>query len=318
MYHIIENNMGIHLLNRFLRTKNPKGIKEVHLNTFANKKIAIDISIYLYRYASQDALTENILKMCNLFKSHKIRPLFVFDGKSSDKKQETLFKRKEAKQKAYSQYTILKNDTRFLKNKSRLLRELKRKSTYINIKMINQVKNTLDSCGMSYIVANGEADELCAALAKTNKVAAVLSEDTDMFAYGVPVVLKYFSFVKHTVVMYETNKLLGELNLNYDEFLDICVLSGTDYNKSCGNLFNIYDFMIKYKKNIIDSGELIGDSIISDEPIESFGSWVNNNHLENIQDENNIDEVMNSKKYYKINSRDILKEYPFIIIKSGG
>ena len=138
MYHIIENNMGIHLLNRFLRTKNPKGIKEVHLNTFANKKIAIDISIYLYRYASQDALTENILKMCNLFKSHKIRPLFVFDGKSSDKKQETLLKRKEAKQKAYSQYTVLKNDNRFLKNKSRLLRELKRKSTYINIKMINQ------------------------------------------------------------------------------------------------------------------------------------------------------------------------------------
>ena len=155
-------------------------------------------------------------------------------------------------------------------------------------------------------------------MAKTNKVAAVLSEDTDMFAYGVPVVLKYFSFVKHTVVMYETNKLLGELNLNYDEFLDICVLSGTDYNKSCGNLFNIYDFMIKYKKTILDSSEIIGDSIISDEPIESFGSWVNNNHLENIQDENNIDEVMNSKKYYKINSRDILKEYPFIIIKSGG
>jgi hypothetical protein len=113
---------------------------------------------------------------------------------------------------------------------------------------------------------------------------------------------------------------LGELKLNYDEFLDICVLSGTDYNKSCGNLFNIYDFMIKYKKNIIDSGESIGDSIISEEsnePFEPFGLWVNN-HLENIQDENIIEEVMNSKKYYKINARDILKQYPFIIIKSGG
>ena len=56
--------MGIHLLNRFLRTKNPIGIKEIHLNSFKNKKVAIDISIYLYRYASQDALTENIFKMC--------------------------------------------------------------------------------------------------------------------------------------------------------------------------------------------------------------------------------------------------------------
>ena len=64
--------MGIYLLNSFLKTKNPKGIQEVHLNSFKNKKIAIDISIYLYRYASQDALTENILKMCNLFKLYNM------------------------------------------------------------------------------------------------------------------------------------------------------------------------------------------------------------------------------------------------------
>lgn len=298
--------MGIHLLNRFLKTKNPKGIQEVHLNSFKGKKIAIDVSIYLYRYASQDALTENILKMCNLFKLYNIRPLFVFDGKSSENKQETLLIRKKEKQKAYERYIFLKNDNSCLsKNKTRLLMELKRRSTFINFKMIREVKNTLDYCNMSYIVAKGEADELCAALAKSKKVYAVLSEDTDMFAYGVPVILKYFSFVKHTVVRYDTNELLNELNLKYSEFLDVCVLSGTDYNKSCGNLFDIYDSMMDYKKNTSLSTSTLYDP----------GIWVKNNNIGDIN--HDIDEVMKSKKYYKINSRDILKQYPFIVIKSG-
>ena len=301
--------MGIHLLNRFLRTKNPIGIKETHLNSFKNKKVAIDISIYLYRYASQDALTENIFKMCNIFKKYKIRPLFVFDGKISEDKKYTIEKRKLEKREAYKQYNLLKNEnSQFSKNKTRLLRDLKRKSTFINIKMIQQVKNLLDSCNMSYITANGEADELCAALAKTKKVYAVLSEDTDMFAFGVPVVLKYFSFVKHTVVKYDTPVLLNTLNLTSNEFLDVCVLSGTDYNKKCDSLFNIYDYMMEYKNCSCETKSCSC----------SFKSWVNNALTQNDHDmTSEIEEIMSSKEHYIINEKKILSEYPFIVIKSG-
>ncbi len=164
---------------------------------------------------------------------------------------------------------------------------------------------------MSYIIAKGEADELCAALAKAKRVDAVLSEDTDMFAYGVPVILKYFSFVKHTVVQYDTTELLDELNLDYEEFLEVCVLSGTDYNKSCGSLFNIYNHMMEYKKNVNDVKNV-------NNSIDTFGTWVSGNHLENMYYDYDVNEIMNSKKYYKINARDILKQYPFIVIKSGG
>ena len=301
--------MGIHLLNRFLRTKNPIGIKETHLNSFKNKKVAIDISIYLYRYASQDALTENIFKMCNIFKKYKIRPLFVFDGKISEDKKNTIEKRKLEKREAYKQYNLLKNEnSQFSKNKTRLLRDLKRKSTFINIKMIQQVKNLLDSCNMSYITANGEADELCAALAKTKKVYAVLSEDTDMFAFGVPVVLKYFSFVKHTVVKYDTPVLLNTLNLTSNEFLDVCVLSGTDYNKKCDSLFNIYDYKMEYKKCSCETKSCSC----------SFKSWINNALTQNDYDmTSEIEEIMSSKEHYNINEKKILSEYPFIVIKSG-
>jgi len=203
----------------------------------------------------------------------------------------------------------LKNEnSQFSKNKTRLLRDLKRKSTFINIKMVRQVKNLLDSCNMSYITANGEADELCAALAKTKKVYAVLSEDTDMFAFGVPVVLKYFSFVKHTVVKYDTPVLLNTLNLTSNEFLDVCVLSGTDYNKKCDSLFNIYDYMMEYKNCSCETKSCSC----------SFKSWVNNALTQNDHDmTSEIEEIMSSKEHYIINEKKILSEYPFIVIKSG-
>jgi len=50
--------------------------------------------------------------------------------------------------------------------------------------------------GVSYIDADGEADQLCASLVLKNKVYACLSEDMDLFVYGCPRVLRYLSFIK--------------------------------------------------------------------------------------------------------------------------
>ena len=42
--------MGIHLLQTFIASLNDRSIKEQHLREFSNKKITVDISIYLYRF----------------------------------------------------------------------------------------------------------------------------------------------------------------------------------------------------------------------------------------------------------------------------
>jgi flap endonuclease-1 len=295
--------MGIHLLNRFLRSKNPKGIDEISLSELNGKKIAIDVSIYIYRYVSQDALLPNIQKMVETFQTHNIRPLFVFDGKKTKKKEETLNKRREDKNKAYKSYQEIKNGNNpFSTKNKRLMRDLKRKSTFINIDMINDVKKLFDTCNISYITAKGEADILCAALANSKKVYAVLSEDTDMFAYGVPIVLKYFSFVKHTVVRYNTKNILYNLNITYEEFLTICILSGTDYNKGVGNFFDIYNAILKYKKR---------DVSLNSEA--KFDEWLNTNNYDRI---NNIDNILVSRNNYHLDSKNILKGYPFIVIRN--
>jgi hypothetical protein len=43
-------------------------------------------------------------------------------------------------------------------------------------------------------------------------------------------VLRYFSLLNHTLVLYDTKKIVEELGLTQKEFREICVLSGTDYN----------------------------------------------------------------------------------------
>ena len=82
------SNMGIKLLNKFLTQETQ--ITSRHLSTFNNKKIAIDISIYLYQFKKEsDNWLSKLYRMCIIFRHHHIRPIFVFDGfeRSEDKKK---------------------------------------------------------------------------------------------------------------------------------------------------------------------------------------------------------------------------------------
>ena len=61
--------MGIKNLNRFLRENcTNKSIFKVHLKQFANKKIVIDTSIYLYRFLTDGALIEKMTYLLSIFK----------------------------------------------------------------------------------------------------------------------------------------------------------------------------------------------------------------------------------------------------------
>ena len=57
-----------------------------------------------------------------------------------------------------------------------------------------------------------------------------MSEDMDLFLYGSTRVLRYFSLINHTAVLYYMKGILDELQMSQKEFKEICILSGTDYN----------------------------------------------------------------------------------------
>ena len=100
--------MGIRHLNRYLRDNCNESIRAMTMADLNGKKIAIDVSIYLYKYESDNMLLENMYLMLSIFRHHNVTPIFVFDGKPPPEKKELLLKRKEDKQEAQQEYNKLK------------------------------------------------------------------------------------------------------------------------------------------------------------------------------------------------------------------
>jgi hypothetical protein len=255
--------MGIKHLNNFFRTECGDLIKVISIAELSGKKIAVDISIYMYKYESNEALIENMYLMLATFRQYNIIPVFIFDGKPPTEKKALLEKRKIDKKLAEKEYNILKqkldmNNTNNEEKQELIsnMDSLKKRFIYINRLKIDQVKSLIRAYGATYYDAPGEADELCALLVLKNKVWACLSEDMDMFVYGCTRVIRYLSLFNHTAILYNTKEILDKLSVTQKEFREICVLSGTDYNiQNCNNnlkiipnLYETFKMFNKYKK----------------------------------------------------------------------
>jgi len=227
------------------------------VSELSGKKIAVDISIYMYKFEADGNLIESIYLMLSIFRNYNIIPIFVFDGKPPTEKKELLKKRRDDKKDAEEEYKKLKNQ---LKENADMDEDekqeivntmdlLKRQFIYINKEKIEMVKNLIRSYGCTYYDAPGEADELCAKLVIKNKVWGCLSEDMDLFVYGAQKVLRYFSLLNHTMVLYDLKGILEELGITQKNLRQICILSGTDYNlKENKHQLTLYNVLKLYKK----------------------------------------------------------------------
>ena len=246
--------MGIRNLNKYLRQHCPASIRAFHMSDLAEKKIVIDISIYLYRYEAENALLENMYLMLSIFRSYNIIPIFIFDGKPPPEKKELLKQRRDTKEQAQEEYDKLEqmlvtaspgNHRKSIMNN---MTGLKRQLVHISKEKIDSVKTLIRAYGATYYDAPGEADELCALLVIKKKAWACLSEDMDLFVYGCNRVIRYFSLLLHTAVLYFTKGIYNELNMTRQEFRDICILSGTDYNLNDRDIGQTIQYFYIYKQ----------------------------------------------------------------------
>ena len=251
--------MGIKHLNKFLKENANDSIKFVNMPELSGKKIAVDISIYMYRYASDNNLIENMYLMLSIFRYYNIIPIFIFDGKPPVEKKELLIKRKEDKKEAEEEYKKLQRVLSTNRNMDESEKQeiisnmdiLKRKFVNISKNDIENIKKLIRSYGATYYDAPAEADELCAMLTINEKVWACLSEDMDMFVYGCPRVIRYLSLLNHTAVLYEMQGILKELGVTQKELREICIISGTDYNNlndNCKTSPTLYTTLKYFKK----------------------------------------------------------------------
>jgi len=250
--------MGIKNLNSLIsnHTKNAKFVK--HLSHFSGKIFAIDTYVYLYKFLyGKNNHINGLFFMINKLKKFNITPIFIFDGKPPEEKNETLQMRREIKNKLKSRVDNLKvkiketNDPDLLKQLNLQIEKIEKRIIYINKDIIDKSKKLLDLMGIMYINANCEAEHYCSKLCKLGLVDGVISEDMDTVACGSKLVLRNYSNRSDSIECIYTQKIISDLNINYRSFVDLCILLGTDYN-SRPNKLSIIEIinMIKTHKRI--------------------------------------------------------------------
>ncbi|KAL8541924.1 hypothetical protein ACS0TY_002972 [Phlomoides rotata] len=238
--------MGIKGLTKLLADNAPKAMKEQKLESYFGREIAIDASLSIYQFlivvgrSGTQMLTNEagevtshlqgmFMRTIRLLEAG-IKPVYVFDGMPPDLKKQELAKRSLKRVDA----TMDLNDALKTGNKEDIEKFSKR-----TVKATDQhyedCKKLLRLMGVPVIEAPCEAEAQCAALCKADKVYAVASEDMDTLAFGATRFIRHLMdprSKKIPVVEFEISKVLEELNLNMDQFVDLCILSGCDYCES--------------------------------------------------------------------------------------
>jgi len=293
---IQQSIMGIKNLNQFLRTKCSDAIKIIGLNELSGKTVVVDASIFMYRFVADNALMENMYSMMSFFKINNVTAVFIFDGKPPEEKRKTLNKRRRSKHVAEMQYNRLLRESaptsaQDSRVQLRALKVLRRRFTRVSDDDFQRVWALMRAMGVSYIVAEGEADILCAQMVLKRKAYACVSDDTDLFVYGCSRVLRHINLFDQTGTLYDMHKILNVLHINMTEFRQICVISGTDYYSGSINLKIALEWFNQYKK-CRDEADLREDVFAPD-----FYTWLHHTH-----DRFNYDTAMTVYKMFDIST----------------
>ena len=226
--------MGIHRLNQFLRENAGSRIQEIALADLRGKRIAVDASIYMYRFLGERGLLAGMYQMCRLFQAWGIDPVFVFDGRPPKAKNDSQQERQKRKEEAYVAHQRLEAEVRSGSREADAmtnaeLEQLRRKSLRLGRRRIGEVRELLRLLGVAQVDAPEEADSWCAGLVASGDCWACLSDDTDLFACGCSRVLRHMDLHAGNCVLYDWDGQRGELGISQDEFRCVCAAAGCDY-----------------------------------------------------------------------------------------
>lgn len=263
--------MGIKNLHSFLRSKCPEIYKTVHLSEFSYRKIAIDISLYMFKYKTifGDKWLDAFIKLIACLRKNEIHCVFIYDNGAPPEKMSEREERANKKQKLIDKIKNISDDiesffqtgeptellmdiyskhqptklTRLLtpaRNEKifdisvaeEYLEKVKKQVVNIDYSDFPLTRKLFDIIGVPYFDAVLEAETTCSHLCLSGVVDGVLSEDTDVLAYGTPLFLTKINTSAETCVIVEIKDILESLDLTYFQFRDLCIMCGCDYNKN--------------------------------------------------------------------------------------
>jgi flap endonuclease-1 len=262
--------MGIANMNVFLRKHCPEIFETIHISEYAFKKLAIDTSLFLCKFKciAGDRWLELFIKLVSCLRRNEIHCVFIYDSGSPEEKAEERAERRRQQEKTrqkvielekslerYYETGVLEQNLLDIYSKAkdkptkRLLRKTdkeiididviksridKMRSNILNISQDDfyLTKDLFKILNIPYYDAPMEAETCCSDLCIRGIVEGVLSEDTDVLAYGTPVFLTKIDTKNDTCVRLHHSEILSSLDISKDQFLDLAIMFGCDYNKN--------------------------------------------------------------------------------------
>jgi flap endonuclease-1 len=230
--------MGIRGLSGYLKWKAPSTRSHVVWSHHAGERWAIDCSCLLYRARAVGLQPITVIaSLLVRMRSVRITPVVIFDGKPPVVKSDTIEQRKVVREDAQREMNELRGELQVdglseVERAEKELRvsELQAKAPQVSARDRDDIKKFLYAAGILFLSATGEADDVLALMARTGHIQAVVSSDMDMLARGVPLLIipeTHDATVLSEICLAD---VLRELRLTYQQFVDACVLMGSDYS----------------------------------------------------------------------------------------
>ena len=288
--------MGIKSLTKLIKNKSPDSINTSQYHKLSGKRIAIDASLYIYQCLmnvrhdgkyltnNNDKVTSHIsgifYKNINLL-SNNITPVYIFDGKPPIEKSEVIKCRQE---KAKVAKTKLENAISDETCSESTKDKLEKKTIRLTKTHIDDIKHLLNLMGIEYLHIDGEGEAIASELCRIGYVDYVMTEDMDTLPFGCPKLIRSCLDRSHKrndlISIIDLNKVLTDLDISYDKFVELCILCGCDY---CQNIPRI--------------GIVKALSIIKD--FDSINDFLNSKHKYNVP-ENYMDSFEKSVVLFKM------------------
>ncbi|NXF04951.1 EXO1 Exonuclease, partial [Smithornis capensis] len=229
--------MGIQGLLQFIK----EAAEPSHVKKYKGLTVAVDTYCWLHKgaYACAEKLARGeptdlyvafCMKLVDMLLSFGIKPILVFDGCTLPSKKEVEKSRREKRQA-----NLLKGKKLLQEGKLSEARECFGRSVNITHAMACEVIKAARARGVDCIVAPYEADAQLAYLNKIGMVQAIITEDSDLLAFGCKKVFlkidKFGNGLEIDQARLGNCKQLGNV-FTEEKFRYMCILSGCDYLSS--------------------------------------------------------------------------------------
>ncbi|NXN75988.1 EXO1 Exonuclease, partial [Himantopus himantopus] len=229
--------MGIQGLLQFIK----EAAEPAHVKKYKGQTVAVDTYCWLHKgaYACAEKLARGeptdlyvvfCMKLVDMLLSFGIKPILVFDGCTLPSKKEVEKARREKRQA-----NLLKGKQLLQEGRLSEARECFGRSVNVTHVMAHEVIKAARARGVDCIVAPYEADAQLAYLNKTGMVQAIITEDSDLLAFGCKKVFlkidKFGNGLEIDQARLGNCKQLGNV-FTEEKFRYMCILSGCDYLSS--------------------------------------------------------------------------------------